>query len=316
MLRLAMVLAIGCGCLSGRAWGDVVQHVVVVLDDSGSMSDPMRSGRRVAKMDAAKRALLEVLSQLPEDAQVGVLALNTRTASGPWIIPLGPLDQAQVRQAIGNIQAAGGTLLGVAMKQAADALLAQREKQQYGEYRLLIVTDGEAQDEYLVDAYLPEILRRQITVDVIGVSMAQDHSLANSVNRYRRADDPASLQQAIEASLAETPLDPQDPDEASDFELLNGLSEPLAVAAIKALSQTDNRPIGTSATEDELEPWADSSTASGSPAAAPPGGGGPSGAHPRPNPKPGVSKFTIFVIIVLIMVVLKSLARAGGLRRS
>jgi uncharacterized protein YegL len=316
MRRLAMLLAVGCGCLCGPGWANVVQHVVVVLDDSGSMAEPMRSSRRVAKMDAAKRALLEVLSQLPEDAQVGVLALNTRTATGPWIIPLGPLDRAQIRQAIGSIQAAGGTLLGAAMKQAADALLAQREKQNYGEYRLLIVTDGEAQDEYLVDEYLPEILRRQITVDVIGVSMAQDHSLANSVDRYRRADDPASLQQAIEASLAETPLDPQDPNEASDFELLNGLSEPLAVAAIKALSQTDNRPIGTSATEDDLEPWADGSTASGSPAGVPPAGGVRPGAPARPHPKPGVSTFTIFVIIVLLMVVLKSLARAGGLRRS
>ena len=45
------------------------QHVVVVLDDSGSMADRMRA-TRVPKIDAAKQALRVVLEKLPDDAQV------------------------------------------------------------------------------------------------------------------------------------------------------------------------------------------------------------------------------------------------------
>ncbi len=43
------------------------------------------------------------------------------------------------------------------MKMAADALLELRDRQRYGTYKLLIVTDGEATDGHLVEQYLPEI---------------------------------------------------------------------------------------------------------------------------------------------------------------
>ena len=41
------------------------QNVVVVLDDSGSMADQLRSDRRVRKIDAAKQALRVVLENVP-----------------------------------------------------------------------------------------------------------------------------------------------------------------------------------------------------------------------------------------------------------
>ena len=66
------------------------QHVVVVLDDSGSMSQPMR-GRKETKMEAAKTALITVLEQLPEDTVVGVLLLNGPDNGQSWVIPLGPI---------------------------------------------------------------------------------------------------------------------------------------------------------------------------------------------------------------------------------
>ena len=46
------------------------QNIVIVLDDSGSMGDPMRSDSRTEKIDAAKAALRTVLEQLPDDSQV------------------------------------------------------------------------------------------------------------------------------------------------------------------------------------------------------------------------------------------------------
>ncbi|RMF42850.1 MAG: VWA domain-containing protein, partial [Planctomycetota bacterium] len=155
------------------------QVVVIVLDDSGSMDETMRTERgRVRKIDAAKEALRDVVVKLPEDTQVGVLALNTEVDGSPWIAPVGPVSRTALLRQLDRVDANGGTPLGQAMKEAADALLQLREKQVYGLYRLLIVTDGEANDQHLVDGYLPDILGRGIVVDVIGVDMRGDHSLA------------------------------------------------------------------------------------------------------------------------------------------
>jgi hypothetical protein len=108
---------------------------------------------------------------------------------------------------------------------------------------LLIVTDGEATDAEKVEAYLPDILSRGITVDVIGVDMLDDHSLATKVHSYRRADDPASLTRALQETFAESSGVPDDAG-ASDFEQLAPIPNEVAAAALAALTASGNHPIG------------------------------------------------------------------------
>ncbi len=217
------------------------QNVVIVLDDSGSMESTIRSSPSLRKMAAAKSAIGTVLQQLPDDANVGLVVLNR--PQNPWVIPFGPLDKSQVVEQVNDVRASGSTPLGQHMKVAADALLEARLEQFYGTYKLLIITDGEAGDAYLVEQYLPEIQARGIVVDVIGVDMPGEHSLATRANSYRKADDPDSLQQAISSVLAETTSDDGDAAE-SDFELLEGFPTELASAAINALATPSNLPIG------------------------------------------------------------------------
>lgn len=219
------------------------ENVVVLLDDSGSMSDRMRSDTSLTKMEAAKQALVTVLQGLPPDAQVGVVLLNGQAAAQHWAYPLGPVDAELIGRRIREIQPTQMTPLGERMKTAADAILALRAKQHYGSYRLLIVTDGEANDKELVEAYLPDILSRGIWVDVIGVDMAADHSLATKVHTYRKADDPASLAQALAEVFAESTGSGGDADE-SDFELIAALPSEVASAALQALATPLNHPIG------------------------------------------------------------------------
>lgn len=218
------------------------QNVVVVLDDSGSMMESMRSGPGLTKMEAAKGALLTVLDSLPPDAKVGVVRLNG-PLGGEWVFPLATVDRNAIRTAIQSVRPIGGTPLGERMKTGADALLALRDQQHYGSYRLLIVTDGQASDEYRVNQYLPDILRRGIWVDVIGVDMEGDHQLATQVHTYRRADDPESLEQAIREVFAESTGGPGDADD-SDFEWLAAIPDEVAVAALDALTKSGNYPIG------------------------------------------------------------------------
>ena len=195
-------------------------------------------------MEAAKKALITVLEQLPEDTVVGVLLLNGRVNGEPWAIPLGPIDRQSMRSSIESIRTRSGTPLGKFMKIGADALLELRDGRHYGTYRLLVVTDGEASDKRLVEQYLPDIMSRGISVDVIGVDMKGDHSLATKVHSYRRADDPDTLAQALSEVFAETSDKDQDTAGVSDFEFLAGFPDEVAMAVLGALSETYNQPIG------------------------------------------------------------------------
>jgi hypothetical protein len=233
------------GVLLGAATALGGQNVVVVLDDSGSMSERMRSDRRQTKVEAAKEALLTVLKpgELPPDTKVGIVLLNGDWEPESWLYPLGPVDQAALSRAVRGITASGGTPLGECMKVGADALLSLRAKQQYGSYRLLIVTDGEANTPRIVERHLPDILSRGLYVDVIGVDMARQHSLATRVHTYRRADDPQSLIQAIREVLAEPTGDPGAATE-TDFEVIAPIPDEVAMAMLEALVEPKNYPIG------------------------------------------------------------------------
>jgi uncharacterized protein YegL len=214
--------------------------VVVILDDSGSMGRQMASGG--SRMRAAIDASKAVLKQLPADTTVGLLTLNTRGQESHWIIPVGKLQENP--SSIDNLEiisAAGGTPLGHFMQVAANELLRLRANDRYGSYRLLVITDGEATDQELLQAYLPQILSRGLILNVIGVDMANDHSLAMSAHTYRRAADVQSLIAAISEVFAETTSTDQDAQD--DFDLLAGLPDGLAEEVIQAISQVNNQPI-------------------------------------------------------------------------
>jgi uncharacterized protein YegL len=256
-------------CLSMLICGELLasQNVVIVLDDSGSMGESLRSDRRTTKIDAARSALRTVLEQLPDNSQVGVLVLNGE--QNPWLAPLAPIDKAKVNSLVSRIHASGGTPLGSSMKIAADALLQARAKQHYGTYKLLIVTDGEAGDQELVEQYLPDIISRGLVVDVIGVDMQQSHSLATKVQTYRRADDASSLQQAIsEVVLGESTADTSDAGE-SDFAILEGLPSEVATVILKTLAEQGDHPIGQPREAGPPEPGAYEAAETALPQSAP-----------------------------------------------
>ena len=227
-----------------QSGGAADNNIVIVLDASGSMNNRMHSSD-MTKLDAAKAALLEVLRQTPDNTDVGLLVFSASNLTNDWVVPLGPLDQDELERAVLSPRPGGKTPLGVYIKKGADALLKKREQQfGYGTYRLLIVTDGEAGDQKKVERYVPEVLSRGITMDVIGVDMKQDHTLATKVHTYRRADDPEALTKALVevfAEIGETESDVT-PDEA--FAELAGIPDEMAGAMLKALATSGNNPIG------------------------------------------------------------------------
>ena len=214
--------------------------VVIVLDDSGSMNERMSGG--VRRIEAAKKAIEAVLKQFPADTKLGLLLLNGDRSKQHWAIPLELLSVPQATRKVESVIADGGTPLGDRVREGADALLQLREKQIYGNYRLLIVTDGEANDAKLLALYLPDVLSRGLIVDAIGVDMKQNHSLATRVHSYRRADDGAALSKAIQEVFAEK-VDSNAANSNADFDLLQALDDGTAKEALIALSKPNNTPI-------------------------------------------------------------------------
>lgn len=228
-------------------------NIVVVLDASGSMRDRMHQAGEV-KMDAAKEALKAVMRDLPPTTNVGLLVFSSRNLKTDWVYPLKPVDLAALEKAIDLPQPGGGTPLGAYLKKGTDALLKQRRAQHgFGTYRLLVVTDGKASDQHLVRQYLPDVMSRGITVDVIGVDMASDLSLATQVHSYRRADDPESLVAAVKNVFAEVGSQTDSDGSEADFAIIAPLPDQMAAPILAALANVSDYPIGEAPPVDAAE---------------------------------------------------------------
>lgn len=220
-------------------------NVIIVLDGSGSMAEQMK-GTGIAKIDAAKKALHQVLKQVPDTTHIGLLAFcDTRGANG-WLYPLGP-KSAALDAAIDKPSPAGNTPLGEFIKIGADSLLVAKKKQHgYGSYKLLIVTDGEATDRELVERYVPDVISRGIVVDVIGVGMNSRHTLATKVTSYRNAADPESLSSAVAEVLAEVSPTSGNAADAEAFAVIAPLPDEMAKNMLSTLADSGTAPIGSS----------------------------------------------------------------------
>lgn len=265
-------------------------NVVILLDGSGSMDDPLG---RVRKIDAAKKAIKKVVSGIPDTTRIGVLVFSQDL--GPqraWVYDLGEKDMRKLSSAIDPVRPNGGTPLGTYIKYAADRLLQQRENQyNYGTYKLLVVTDGEASGngEYeRMIKYAPEVVSRGITLDVIGVGMPRGHALQSFANSYRNANDPKSLESAVTQVFAE--IGGNDDEVSEDFELLSGLPDGSILPIIEAISKSSssNHPIGGKPRA-SVNQEKGTQTASSSP-----------NTTPKNNQKSGVGIMDSFVVIVLV----------------
>lgn len=265
-------------------------NIVVILDASGSMQDKFSGDRTKSKMEAAKAALQEVLAKVPDDTWIGLLVFSGANIRNEWVYPLGEKDTQQLIAAINLPQPGGGTPLGKYIRIGANRLLEERAKQyNYGNYRLLIVTDGEASDAAQVEYYTPEILNRQIRVDVIGVDMETDHMLAKVVDSYRRADNPGELVAAVSEILAETGDTVTDADGEDAFEYIAPLSSEIAADLIQRLTTP---PSNTAIAVNRMTAPAPQTTTTPKQTSTPPG----------PDPENRGTSWLVILLIVLAVI--------------
>ena len=115
--------------------------------------------------------------------------------------PSAPATGSAFLSAVNGIRAGGGTPLAAAISFATDRLVEQYRRQLgYGDYRLVVVTDGRADK-------IPEAARYAayygMPIYAIGLCIDDDHPLRRYAVSYRAADSFADLAAGLEETLAE-----------------------------------------------------------------------------------------------------------------
>ena len=181
-----------------------MRNYYIILDGSGSMSDK-ECGGGTTKIEAAKQALAEFAKSVPASAQLGLAAFD---AQGPTErVPLGRGNRDRFLQEVRSVSSNGDTPLKTAITLGIGKLEdAARRQLGYGEYNLVIVTDGAANPSSEDPGeVIDDILARSpVTIHTIGFCIGKDHSL-NQPGRtiYRTADNPAELRSGLGEVLAE-----------------------------------------------------------------------------------------------------------------
>ncbi len=177
----------------------LVRNFYFIFDASGSMED-VCSGKR--KIEGAKEAVNSFLTKVPKEANLGLLVFDGSDNEGfREVVPIGPGNRERFRNEINAVAANGGTPLAEAMHFGVDRMITQYKKQLgYGEYRLIIVTDGEADHIPKAARYA---LKYKIPIYAIGLCMDNLHPLKNYALSYREANNYEDLAKALEETVAE-----------------------------------------------------------------------------------------------------------------
>ena len=184
----------------------LARNFYFIFDGSGSMTDSLsrsctggKKSRR--KIDGAQWAVAEFMKAVPSNVRLGLYVFDTGGARE--VVPLAADNRAQFLKAVGDVHAGGGTPLAAAIRNGTDALVKQYQKQLgYGEFRLVVVTDGLADDIPAAAVYAAQ---RGIPIYAIGLCIGGDHPLRQYCVSYRAADSFDDLQRGLEDTLAELP---------------------------------------------------------------------------------------------------------------
>jgi Ca-activated chloride channel homolog len=182
----------------------LAKNYYVVQDGSGSMIHSECSGGK-SKSEVSKKALAEFAKAVPSDVNLGLLAFDSRGVTER--LSLGINNRTQFINAVNDVYADSGTPLHNAIVGGLRALEKQARKQLgYGEYHLVIITDGYAnigQDP--MEAIDWMVTNTPIIIHAIGFCTDNKHSLNQpGKTYYATAQNPAELTSSLKAVLAES----------------------------------------------------------------------------------------------------------------
>ncbi|MEL6582971.1 MAG: vWA domain-containing protein [Pseudomonadota bacterium] len=167
---------------------------MIVLDDSGSMGNGLTD---------AKAAVVSALKAMDADDRVAVLALNAGT-----VLPFTTVSHAQsdLFERLRPLRSEGSTPLSRSIGQA-QAMLAQEAARArgFGTFRLIVTTDGEADDSNALDAMIEMLASSTpIQLTTIGIGISGGHVLRRQdLGSFVDVANVGALAEALQAAVAE-----------------------------------------------------------------------------------------------------------------
>lgn len=190
-----------------------------IFDASGSMNENCAGER---KIDGAKKAINKFIDKVPNDVNVGLLVFGLKGDKPiKELLKLNTGQKTQFKEAINSISPDGSTPLGQVTDIGMSRLVEQYKKQLgYGEYRLIIVTDGLASSAEKFEIALQDGMRYPfVSLYGIGLCIRGDHMLKSYALKYTDADNYDELEKALTETISELPdFDPEAFD-LSEFEV-------------------------------------------------------------------------------------------------
>lgn len=173
------------------------KNYLVVFDGSGSMS-----GERIR---IAKKAAKAFTQKVTNDDLLGLVAFdNTGTSVR---VPLKANNKANFSAQIDQIVDGGGTPLNSAIFEAYKIVREQGARQRgYGEYHIIVITDGEANSGEDPRNLVQEIVKfSPVNIHTIGFQFSGSHSLNQAgITSYYQADNYDELMKSFSSILAES----------------------------------------------------------------------------------------------------------------
>ncbi len=183
----------------------LAKNYFLIFDGSGSMAAVECSdGER--KINVAKKAVAEWSKTVPREANIGLYAFHK---SGKSVLPIAPGGRDKFIQTIHKLKNGGKTPLSEAILYAYEECIGQARRQLgYGEYTIVVVTDGAANDQELLSSRIKTILDNSpINIFSIGFCIGAKHSLNQPGQTiYKAADNPAELRKGLREVLAESEI--------------------------------------------------------------------------------------------------------------
>lgn len=179
------------------------RNFYIILDGSASMVDQQCSGNE-PKTVVAKRAIKRFAQSIREDDNIGFLAFDGSGVTER--VSLGTNNREQFNKAVESTGADSNTPLGEAIELAYAKISEQAKKQLgYGEYHLVIVTDGEYNGKDPRPVIAQILAESPVVIHTIGFCIGNSHSL-NQPGRtiYKDASNPKDIEEGLQAVLAES----------------------------------------------------------------------------------------------------------------
>jgi Ca-activated chloride channel homolog len=175
----------------------------VILDASGSMNEAACQGGGT-KMELARTALASFVSSMRPNANLGLLVFDERGVRE--VVPLATDNRQAFIQAVQETRASGSTPIRSSITMAVRNIGEEARRQMgYGEYNLVVVTDGEADQGEDPTSIVGEILgKTPVLIHTIGFCIGENHSLNQKGKTfYKSADNIQELKAGLADVLAE-----------------------------------------------------------------------------------------------------------------